>query len=80
MERCPNCKARYSDGENCRRCGMEFKWLLSIQENASTLRLTIIQTLVDGDHTQARKLVQQHQQLIKDPLIDSIAIFLESRL
>ena len=80
MERCPNCKARYSDGENCRRCGMEFKWLLSIQESALTLRLRIIKALINEDQTQARKLVQQHQQLIKDPLIDSIAIFLESRL
>lgn len=78
MERCPNCRAKYSGGENCRRCGIEFKWLLSIQENASTLRLTMIKALTEGDYAQAKQLIQQHQQLINDPLLDSIALFLDA--
>jgi len=80
MKRCPNCKARYKGGENCHRCGMEFKWLLTIQDSALALRSAIIKALTNEDYVQARKLVRQHQQLIKDPLIDAIAIFLEPRL
>jgi len=78
MKRCPNCRARYKGGENCHRCGMEFKWLLNIEESALSLRPAITKALLNNDHIKARKLLRQHQQLLKDPVIDSLALFLES--
>ncbi len=78
MKRCPNCRARYKGGESCHRCGMDFKWLLDIEKSALSLRPAIARALYENDYKQAKKLLGQHQQLIKDPVMDSLALFLET--
>ena len=79
MERCPNCKARYRKGETCRRCGMELKWLLKIEQSAESLRQQIIQALKNEEWGVAKRFIQQHQQLIEDPWINRMSQFLDAR-
>lgn len=79
LERCPNCKARYRRGESCRRCGMEFVWLLRIQQDAKQLQQQLRCALTEQDYKQAKMLVKQHQQLLSDPMIDRIGVFLAGK-
>lgn len=79
MDRCPNCKARYRDGEVCRRCGIEFVRLLEIEQQAELLRAKIANTLRTREFDQALKYVNQHRQLMTDPFMDHIHRFLQYR-
>ena len=37
MQRCPNCRARYCGGDQCRRCGMTLTPLLTLEIQADRL-------------------------------------------
>ncbi len=76
MDRCPNCKARYRQGDSCRRCGMDLTWLLKINAGAASIKREIRHCLLSGEYEQAKRLVVEHQRLVHDPRINSIHTFL----
>lgn len=69
MERCPNCRARYRDGEHCYRCGMELSQLLKIEAQAALWERTAVARLAAGDLSGAdaaatKSLLRQHRPLV----------------
>jgi hypothetical protein len=53
MERCPNCRARWESGENCRRCGMDLAPLLACERAAESLMTRALAALTAGQVTDA---------------------------
>ncbi|MDQ2694934.1 MAG: hypothetical protein M3Z21_06060, partial [Pseudomonadota bacterium] len=49
MERCPNCRARYTGGAGCRRCGMALSALLRIEAQAAAWERFAVERLLAGD-------------------------------
>ena len=79
LDRCPNCKARYRQGESCRRCGMELVWLLRIKQNAEQIKQQLIHALIKHDYEQAKVLADQHEQLVVDTMVERIGVFLDAK-
>jgi hypothetical protein len=68
MDRCPNCRARYSGGRECQRCGMELSALLWIEAQAEAWERFAIERLTAGDRKGAKvaaaeALARQHRPL-----------------
>lgn len=68
MERCPNCRARYREGEHCYRCGMELSQLLQIEARAAAWERIAVGRLAAGDITgaeaaAAKSLLSQRRPL-----------------
>lgn len=49
MERCPNCRASYQQGAECRRFGMDLSLLLAIESQAQALELTAVRQIAEND-------------------------------
>lgn len=69
MERCPNCRAGYAEGERCRRCGMELTQLLAAEAAADTLIRRALTHLGTGDSTAAVQSLRRALSLHNDPYI-----------
>jgi hypothetical protein len=68
MERCPNCRARFREGEHCHRCGMGLSQLLQIEARAVSWERIAVRRLAGGDVTgaqaaAAKSLLTQHRPL-----------------
>lgn len=72
MQHCPNCRARYRDGSACRRCGMELKRLISIENTSDQFLQAGIEALAaDDQHTASAHLLRAYQ-LTHDPLAKAL--------
>lgn len=68
MERCPNCRARYTEGVECRRCGMALSALLRLEAQAAAWERFAVERLLAGDLSGAlaaagESLARQHRPL-----------------
>lgn len=75
MERCPNCRARYRDGEACRRCGMELGHLLAAEAAAERLLRQGVANLADGDVPAALGALQRAASLAHNPFAELLLGF-----
>jgi hypothetical protein len=79
MERCPNCRASYGEGEQCRRCGMDFTQLLAAEAAADSLVRYALTHLGAGDSTAAVRSLRRALSLHHDPYIDLLLRFAGER-
>ena len=79
MERCPNCRAGYEEGEQCRRCGMDFTQLLATEAAAATLVRFALEHLGMGDTASAALSLRRALALHPDPYIDLLLRFAGER-
>lgn len=75
MERCPNCRARYQEGGQCRRCGMELTQLLAAESGANRLIREALACIADGDSGNATAALARALTLRRDPLIELLLEF-----
>lgn len=75
MQRCPNCRARRSGGEHCRRCGMEFARLLEAEQAAHRQVVTALEALGAGDVPRAIATLEQARTLYHEPFVDLLLDF-----
>jgi len=75
MECCPNCRAVNDDGEQCRRCGMDFTLLLIAEAAADTLIRHALRHLGAGDTIAAVRSLRRARSLQHDPYIDLLLRF-----
>jgi len=78
MERCPNCRARYQEGNECRRCGMDLSQLLSAERAADRLLCEAMIRLAAGDARAAADSLRRAGTLRRDPLQDLLLGFARS--
>jgi|GEM_PF-822937 len=70
MERCPNCRARWDGGEHCRRCGLDLKPLLAVEQAAHRRIARALGRLAEGDRERALTDLAQARALHREPFID----------
>lgn len=75
MERCPSCRARRDEGEQCRRCGMDLAHLLAAEQAAERLVADAIQRLFADDLDAAIDGLSRARTLVADPLADRLLAF-----
>ena len=78
MERCPNCRARYQDGTECRRCGMDLSQLLAAERAADSLLREAVARLGAGDARAAADALSHAVSLHRDPFVDLVLGFARS--
>lgn len=78
MERCPNCHARYQDGTECRRCGMDLSQLLAVERAADNLLRQALARLAAGDARAAADSLTPAGTLRRDPFLDLLLGFARS--
>ncbi|MGF1615895.1 MAG: hypothetical protein ACFCVA_18855 [Gammaproteobacteria bacterium] len=76
MERCPNCRARYTGSEQCHRCGMELTQLLHIEAQAVFWEGVAVRRLAAGDVTGAKAAATQALLKQRRPLALTLGSFL----
>jgi hypothetical protein len=78
MERCPNCRASYRDGTECRRCGMDLSQLLAVERAADSLFREALARLGAGDVRAATAALSRASTLRRDPFLDLMSGFARS--
>jgi hypothetical protein len=78
MERCPNCRARYQDGTECRRCGMDLSQLLDVEQAADGLLREALARLAAGDARAAADSLTHVRTLRRDPFLDLLLGFAQT--
>ena len=79
MERCPNCRARFSGDAVCHRCGCELGPTLRIEARAQALEQLAVQCL-QWDLQAAAYLVERSLKLQQRPLAKALRGFIEHLL
>jgi hypothetical protein len=79
MERCPNCRARYQEGERCRRCGMELASLLRVETAAERLIQSGLHHLARDELAASLRALKTAGRLRRDPFIDLLLGFVDNR-
>ena len=72
MDRCPNCRARVSGQPECRRCGMDLRLLLAIEEAAEAYLREAVARFANGDRPGAVAALCAARRLRRDPLADRL--------
>lgn len=75
MERCPNCRARWDGGEQCRRCGMVLGRLLAAERGARQLVDRALACLAIGDAERAARSLRRAQFLRREPFTEILLGF-----
>ncbi len=75
MQRCPNCRASYHEGSQCRRCGMELASLLAIEAAAEELMQTAVSCLTRSHSVATIALLQQAISLKHDAFAELLLAF-----
>lgn len=75
MDRCPNCRARWESGDNCRRCGMDLGLLLTVEREAESLVEHALDRIVLGDTAAALVALDRASRLRADPLVEHLRGF-----
>lgn len=78
MERCPNCGARLTGGDGCRRCGLELASLLAAERSADRLIRTALARLAEGDADGALSALSRARSLHGDPFLDFLRGFAQA--
>ncbi len=78
MERCPNCRARYQDNTECRRCGIDLSLLLTVERVADRLLRDALARLAAGDPRKAAATLTHAMTLRRDPFLDLLVGFAQS--
>lgn len=78
MERCPNCRARYKDGQECRRCGMKLGGLLVIEAQARAREWLAIQQIAADNLAGAEQTLIQTLRLCTSPLAERLLGFVRA--
>lgn len=68
MLRCPNCRARVTDTQTCRRCGMALDALVRMEAAAYDQLLLASSCLLRGKYSDALTALQRSRSLKDDPL------------
>ncbi|HPE59490.1 MAG: hypothetical protein KDI15_11800 [Thiothrix sp.] len=77
MDRCPNCRARLTDGqETCQRCGMVLTDLQALETAVARLDRAAARAMLAGDRARADRLLKQRQHLKHDPLTHQLLLFM----
>ncbi len=80
MERCPNCKARYKDGDTCQRCGMDLSRLVQIENQVRCLEHVAIQKILNQDAFAAERILKDALTLQKSPSAKTLLDFIQNDL
>ena len=76
MERCPNCRARYQEGERCRRCGMDLTPLLAVEAAADRLiQSALLHHLARAEVGASLTALKAARGLRQDPFIELLLGF-----
>lgn len=75
MQRCPNCRASYQEGSQCRRCGMELASLLAVETAVDELVHTAVSCLTTSHSVATVALLQQAISLQHDPFAELLLAF-----
>ena len=75
MDRCPNCRARYREGEHCYRCGMELAQLLKIEAQAAFWEHLAVGRLLAGDLASAGAAADNSLRRQRRPLALALRMF-----
>ncbi len=78
MERCPQCRARYKDGDTCRRCGADLTLLHVIEAEADNLARQAVAQLLADDLPAAAEKASSSLKLHSTPFSRALAGFIES--
>lgn len=78
MKRCPNCRARYKEGQECRRCGMNLGGLLAIEAQARAREWLAIQQIAADDLAGAEQTLIQTLRLCASPLAERLLGFVRA--
>ena len=78
MERCPNCRARYKEGQECRRCGMKLGGLLAIEAQARAQEWLAIQQIAADNLAGAEQTLIQTLRLYASPLAERLLGFVRA--
>ena len=78
MERCPNCRASYKGGQECRRCGMKLSGLLAIEAQARAREWLAIQQIAAGNLAGAEQTLIQTLRLYASPLAERLLGFVRA--
>jgi hypothetical protein len=78
MERCPNCRASYKGGQECRRCGMNLGRLLAIEAQAQAREWLAIQQIAADDLAGAEQTLIQSVRLHISPLAERLLGFVRA--
>jgi len=76
MQRCPNCRARYCGGDQCRRCGMTLTPLLTLEIQADRLARRAVRLLAAGDASAARQCIERARQQVDSPFLRALQAFI----
>lgn len=75
MERCPQCRARYTGGIVCRRCEADFSFLLDIEDRADILSRQAMKCLAAGDLSSAAEKADAGRKLHSTPFLQALTGF-----
>lgn len=75
MQRCPNCRASYAEGAQCRRCGMDMSTLLAAEAAADTQLREALKHLTNDDMSAAISALQRAYALQRTPLTELLLGF-----
>ena len=78
MERCPNCRASYKGGQECRRCGMKLGGLLAIEAQARAREWIAIQQIAADNLAGAEQTLIQTLRLYASPLAERLLGFVRA--
>jgi hypothetical protein len=78
MERCPNCRASYKGGQECRRCGMKLGGLLAIEAQARAREWLAIQQIAADNLAGAEQTLIQTLRLYASPLAEWLLGFVRA--
>ena len=78
MERCPNCRASYKGGQECRRCGMKLGELLAIEAQARAREWLAIQQIAADNLAGAEQTLIQTLRLCASPLAERLLGFVRA--
>ena len=77
MDRCPNCRARVSGEDHCRRCGMALDLLYQVEESADAQLAQALHQLANGNSDAASAALRRLLSLRRDPLAEQLLAFAE---
>jgi hypothetical protein len=78
MERCPNCRASYKGGQECRRCGMKLGGLLAIEAQARAREWLAIQQIAADNLAGAEQTLIRTLRLCASPLAERLLGFVRA--
>ena len=67
MDRCPICRGRINENEECKRCGAALSLLIQIEQQVNELTSQALWHIGNSQFTQAKLLLEEAQLLRHSP-------------